>query len=89
MALRTWIGEDFVFQTEIVMNLEASQVAARHFKLAMFRQQQGTTSKTPDRGGRLPHSSGLRGEPKNSNNSTSRRPREGCDQPATARGDVD
>ena len=30
----------------------------------------------------------LRGEPENSNNSTSRRPLGGCDQPATARGDL-
>ena len=43
-------GVDFVFQTEVGMNLEASQVAARHFELAMFRQQ-GTTAKSTDRGG--------------------------------------
>ena len=28
------------------MDHEASQVAARHFELAMFRQQQGTTAKS-------------------------------------------
>ena len=32
---------NFGFQTEVGVNLEASQVAARHFELAMFRQQQG------------------------------------------------
>ena len=43
-------GRDFIFQTEVGMNLEASQVAARHFELAMFRQQQGITAKITDRG---------------------------------------
>ena len=47
-------GEDFVFQTEVGMNLEASQVAARHFELAMFRQQQETTAKSIDREGDHP-----------------------------------
>ena len=40
-------------------------------------------------GGRLPYSSRLRGEPGNSDNSTSRRPRGGCDRPASARDDID
>ena len=46
------------------MNLEASQVAARHFKLAMFRQQQGTTSKIPDRWGDYPIQADFAGNPK-------------------------
>ena len=34
------------------MDLETAQVTARHFvKLAMFRQQRGTTAKSTDRGG--------------------------------------
>ena len=37
-------GGDFVSQTEIGMDHEASQVAARHFELAMFWQHQGTTA---------------------------------------------
>ena len=41
-------GGDFVFQTEVGMDLETSQVAALHFDLAMFRQQ-GTTAKSTDR----------------------------------------
>ena len=47
-------GGDFVFQTEVGMNLEASQVTARHFELAMFRQQQETTAKSIDREGDHP-----------------------------------
>ena len=31
-------GGDFVFQTEVGMNLEISKVAAHHFELTMFRQ---------------------------------------------------
>ena len=41
---------DFVFQIEVGMNFEASHVAARHFELAMFQQQQGTSAKSTDRG---------------------------------------
>ena len=43
-------GGDFVFQAEVGMNLETSQVGARHFELAMFRQQQGTAAKSTYRG---------------------------------------
>ena len=44
-------GIFFVFQTEVGMDLETLQVAARHYflKLAMFRQQQGTTAKSTAR----------------------------------------
>ena len=42
---------DFVSQTEVRMDHEASQVAARHFELAIFRQHQGTTAKSTDWGG--------------------------------------
>ena len=41
-------GGDFVFQTEVGMDLEISQITARHFELAMFRQLQGTTAKIID-----------------------------------------
>ena len=47
-------GGDLVFQTEAGMNLETSQVAALHFELAMFRQQQGTTAKSTYSGGDYP-----------------------------------
>ena len=36
------------------MNLGTSQAAARHFELAMFRQQQGTTAKSTDMRGDYP-----------------------------------
>ena len=39
---------NFVSQTEVGMDHEASQVAARHFELAMFRQHQGATAKSKD-----------------------------------------
>ena len=46
--------EKIIFQTEVGMDLETSQIVARHFvKLAMFRQQ-GATSKSTDRGGNYP-----------------------------------
>ena len=32
-------GADFVYQSKVGMNLEASQVTARHFELAIFRHQ--------------------------------------------------
>ena len=41
-------GGDFISQTEVGMDHEASQVAARHFELAIFRQNQGTTAKSTD-----------------------------------------
>ena len=82
-------GEDLVFQIEVGMDHEASQVAARHFELAMFRQQQGTTAKSTDWRGNYPHLSTLPGKPENSIHITSHHPREGCGQPVTARGDVD
>ena len=57
-------GGDFVFQTEVGMDLEISQVAARHFKLAMFRQQQGTRTKRIDGGGDYPIQADFGGNPK-------------------------
>ena len=81
---------DFVFLTEVRMDLETSQVAARHFELAIFRQQQGTISRCKDRGGDYPpHSGRLRGEPENNIDNTYHRLRGGCNQPATSRGDAD
>ena len=41
-------GGDFISQTEVGVDHEPPQVAARHFKLAMFRQHQGTTAKSTD-----------------------------------------
>ena len=70
------------------MNLEASQVAARHFELAMFRQHQGATAKITDRGGGTTLF-------KRTSERTRRRqqqydsPRGACDRPASARDDVD
>ena len=62
------------------MDLETSQVAARHFvKLAMIRQKRGTTARNTDKGGHF-------------NISASRRPRgvyETTDRPATPRNDID
>ena len=46
------------------MNLEILQVAARHFKMAMFRQQQGTTARSTDRGGDYPIQADFGGNPK-------------------------
>ena len=57
-------GGDFVFQTEVGMDLETSQVAARHFELAMFRQQQGTTAKSSERGKYYPIQADFGGDPK-------------------------
>ena len=55
---------DFVFLTEVRMDLETSQVAARHFELAIFRQQQGTISRCKDRGGDYPIQADFAGNPK-------------------------
>ena len=57
-------GGDFVSQTEIGMDHEASQVAACHFELAMLRQQQGTTAKSTDWGGGYPIQADFAGNPK-------------------------
>ena len=56
-------GKKIIFQTEVGMDLETSQVVARHVvKLAMF-QQQGTISKSTDRGGNYPLQADFRGNP--------------------------
>ena len=47
-------GGDFVFQTEIRMNLETSQVTARHFVLPIERQQREVTTRSTERGGDHP-----------------------------------
>ena len=44
-------GGDFVFQAEVEMDLETSQVAAHDFVLPTDRQQRGATSRRTDRGG--------------------------------------
>ena len=56
-------GGDFVSQTEVGMDHEASQVAARHFELAMFWQHQGTTAKSTDWGGDNPIQAHIAGNP--------------------------
>ena len=56
-------GGDFFSQTEVGMDHEASQVAARHFELAMFRQQQETIAKTTDWGGYYSIQADLAGNP--------------------------
>ena len=79
-------GGDFVIQTKVETDNEPLQLADRHFEPVIFRQQKGTTAKSTDWGGGLPHSSRLRGEHECSYSSMSRRPRGGCDWQATARG---
>ena len=54
---------DFVSQTEVGMDHEASQVAARHFELAMFGQQPGTTAKSTDWVGDYPIQADFAGNP--------------------------
>ena len=76
------------------MDLETAQVAARHLvRLPLDRNNEGRTAKSTDWGGNYPIQADFGGNPKtittNNNNSTSRRSREGCDRPATARDDVD
>ena len=55
-------GGDFAFRIEVGMDHEASQVAARHFELAMFRQQ-GTTATSTDWGGDYPIQADFGGNP--------------------------
>ena len=64
IALHSDQGGDFVFQTEVGMNLEVSQVAARHFELAMIWRQQGITAKITDRGGDYAIRKDFAGNPK-------------------------
>ena len=54
---------DFVFQIEVGMDHETSQVAARHFELAMLRQQ-GIAAKSTDWGGDYPIQADFAGNPK-------------------------
>ena len=46
------------------MDHESSQVTARHFELAVFRQQQGTTAKNTGWGGDYPLQADFAGNPK-------------------------
>ena len=46
------------------MDLETSQVAARHFVLPIDRQQRGETSRSTDRGGDYPVQADFEGNPK-------------------------
>ena len=48
-------GGDFVSQTEVGTDYEPLQLADRDFELVFFRQQKGTTAKSPDRGGDYPN----------------------------------
>ena len=81
-------AEDFVFKTEVGVDLETSQVAARHFKLANFGNNKGRHQEAQIGGEIAPFKQTLR-KLENSNNSTSCHMRESCDQPATAGADVD
>ena len=47
-------GEYFVFQTEVGMNLETLQVAARHFALPIDRQRREVTTTSTERGETTP-----------------------------------
>ena len=47
-------GGDFISQIEIETDHEPLQLADRHFKLVIFRQQKGTTAKSTDWGGDYP-----------------------------------
>ena len=54
----------FFFQAEFRMDLETTQVVVHHFvKLAMVRQQQGTTARSTDRGGNYPIQADVGGNP--------------------------
>ena len=53
-TLSTDKGGDFVSQTEVEMDHEASQIAARYFELAMFMLYQGTIAKSTDSRGHYP-----------------------------------
>ena len=77
-------GGDFISQTKVETDHEPSKLADRQ-ELVIFRQQKRTTAKSTDWGGRLPHSSKIRGEHECSYSSTSRRPRGGCDWQTSAR----
>ena len=48
-------GGDFVFQTEVGMDLETPQVTARHFaRLPINRQRREVTTRSTERGGDYP-----------------------------------
>ena len=67
-------GGNFIFQTEVGTDNEATQLTDHFFGLTTFWQRQGTTAKSTDWGGRQLHSSRLRGENEYGHNRTSRRP---------------
>ena len=81
-------GGCFVSRTEVGMDHEPSQVAARHLNWRCFSNNNGQQRRAQI-GGRLPHSSRLRGKHEYSYKNTSRHPREGCDWPAPVRDGVD
>ena len=56
-------GGDSISGTEVGMDHESSQVTARHFELAFFRQHQGTTAKSTDWGGDYPIQADFAGNP--------------------------
>ena len=58
---RPQVSED---KKTVVTDGEASEVAARHFELVMFRQQQGTIAKSIDWGGDYPIQADFAGNPK-------------------------
>ena len=69
------------------MDHEASQVTTRHFELVMFRQQQGTTATSLDKGEDCPIQADFAGNPKTV--PTARVPSGGCNRPASAKDNVD
>ena len=56
-------GGDFVSQTEVETDDEATQLADRHFELAMVQQQEETTAKNTHRGGDCPIQADFVGNP--------------------------
>ena len=56
-------GGNFVSQTEVETDNEATQLADRHFELAMVKQQQGIAAKRTHRGGDYPIQADFVGNP--------------------------
>ena len=54
---------DFVFQTEFEKDPETPQVTARHFVLAIDRQQREVTTRSTEKGGDHPTQADFRGNP--------------------------
>ena len=57
-------GGDFVFQTEVGINLETPRVTARHFALPIDQHQREVATRSTERGGDYPIQAYLGGNPK-------------------------